>query len=436
MSCDITVVIPSCNRPRLLEGTLNCLVPHVRRGGSAVMIGENVALSQRIREVVGAFAARCPEAVVELVDLTQAVTASSPKRRMIEAVDLLYDRVDTPYVFHCEDDWWLSAEDFLTPSKAILEQFPEVKIVRLTGREARPFPEHERLFAARCGTGSVIDFWLSKYGGAGGCYGAFTFNPGLRRSSDRSEHFGVYSRFENEASISRFAQELGHREAILKTVFARHMGVGLTTQRGLAPPVRPSGATRTKVFGIGMFKTGTTSFGEAMHHLGYRSRYRFLPLLDNLAGYFDLDPTQFLRFEAQIRSQAESFDAFADSPWLYLYRQLDHWYPDARFVLTVRKDAETVARSDLQHWERHGLLDHWMKEVGTPPTRQMFVDRYERHNDNVVSFFRDKSHRILQVCWEEESNPWRKLCEFVGADVPDRPFPHANRSPDQARVAS
>ncbi len=200
--------------------------------------------------------------------------------------------------------------------------------------------------------------------------------------------------------------------------------------RGGGAGAKVAESARCKIFGVGMFKTGTTSFGEAMTLLGYRSRFRFMPLLDNLSGYFDLDPRQFVPFEDVIRREAGRFDAFADAPWLYLYRQLSTWYPDSRFVLTMRADADAVARSDLAHWERHGLMTRWMREVGKAPTRQMFIERYEKHNENVLNFFRDESHRLLKVCWEEDPNPWRRLCEFVGAEVPDQPFPHANRSPN------
>ena len=397
-----------------------------------ILIGENGFFSNELRATVNTVAKDYPGASVELVDLTGREPSPPSVERMLEAVDRLYDRIETPYIFHCEDDWWLSAEDFISPSKAILEQFPEVKIVRLTGGEARPYPEGERRFTVCFGGESTAEFRYSRYGGSGGRFGAFTFNPGLRRRSDYLEYFAPYAHFAGEPYISSHGQALGHREAILENVFARHTGVGHTTlhRRGRRHETMP--AVKPKVFGIGMFKTGTTSFGEAMQKLGYRSRFRFMPLLDNLTGYFDLDPRQFARFEGRIRREADQFDAFADAPWLYLYRQLSRWYPDSLFVLTTRIDAETVALSELDHWERHGLTERWMDEVGTPPTRQMFVERYERHNDEVVDFFRGKSHRILQACWEDEREPWKRLCEFVGAEAPGIPFPHANRSPNRS----
>jgi hypothetical protein len=186
---------------------------------------------------------------------------------------------------------------------------------------------------------------------------------------------------------------------------------------------------KRKVFCIGMFKTGTTSFGEAMTLLGYPTKYRFMGLLDNLSGYFDLDPGQFLPFEKRIRDEANRYDAFADSPWLYLYRELDHWYPESLFVLTLRSDSESVARSEFDWWERKNIMPDWLREVGKPPTAQMFIERYERHNENVRHYFRDKRRQLLQVCWELEANPWERLCDFLGVDVPNSPFPHANRAP-------
>ncbi len=426
MPSDITVAIPSCNRPRLLRATLDGLIPHVRRHSLRVMVGENVAVSDAIRAAVDDVAARCPAGSVELVDLSDSITEASPKRRMLEAVDRLYDRIDSPFVFHLEDDWWLSEEDFLSPSRAILESHPEVTIVRLTGTEVRPFPDRSRMFVARVGD-VEFPFCYSSYGGGGGKFGAFTFNPGLRRTSDRTRYFGSYSRFSGERAISELAQTLGHREAILDRVYAKHLGVGVTTLRLSRPRTAHGGPL--KVFGVGMFKTGTTSFGEAMQCLGYRSCHSFTPLLRELSGYFDLDPGQFDPFEDTIRAKAERYDAFADAPWLYIYRRLSKWYPDSLFVLTLRSDAETIADSELSHWERHGLMDRWLKEVGTAPTRRMFIERYERHNANVVSYFRNKSHRLLQSCWEEEANPWIRLCGFIGVDAPDRPFPHANRAP-------
>jgi hypothetical protein len=197
----------------------------------------------------------------------------------------------------------------------------------------------------------------------------------------------------------------------------------------------PGTATRQhpKVFGIGMFKTGTTTLGRAMERLGYRAEVRFWPLLPGLAPYFELDPEPFRPFHDRIRGQADAFDCLADAPWLFLYRELAVWYPESVFVLTLRKDARSVAESDLAMWHRIGLMERWRREVGLDPTPEMFVERYERHNEAVMRFFASRAERLLTVCWETEPHPWQTLCGFVGRPVPEEPFPHENRAPEGRR---
>lgn len=180
-----------------------------------------------------------------------------------------------------------------------------------------------------------------------------------------------------------------------------------------------------------MFKTGTTSLGLALEMLGYRTKYRFWRLIDDWRAYFDLDPRQWRRFEDEIRREAEQFDAFADAPWLYLYKELDRWYPGSKFILTVRKDAQSAARSDLRMWRHSGFVGRLARRGDAVPTAAQFMQRYEDHNAGVLDYFRDRADDLLVVCWETEEHPWQRLCEFLGcADVPDRPFPHANRQAD------
>jgi hypothetical protein len=223
MSQDITIVVPACNRSALLASTLRRLLPHVLRYEIPVLIGENCIFSDELQASVAAISAEVPAADIELIDLTR-IGSFAGSKRMLRVVDHLYGMVTTPYIFHCEEDWWLSDADFMAPSKAILEQFPEVTIVRLTGEEVRPFPDKGSKRTVHYGNDATADFFYSNYGGAGGAYGAFTFHPGLRRRSDYLDSLGPYERFEHEASISKHAQTLGHREAVLDGTFARHAG--------------------------------------------------------------------------------------------------------------------------------------------------------------------------------------------------------------------
>ncbi len=194
--------------------------------------------------------------------------------------------------------------------------------------------------------------------------------------------------------------------------------------------IRVSGEMRPKVFGIGMFKTGTTSLGVALDRLGFRSHHWFWKQFPRLAPYFDLDPAKFHPLAAEIRARADRFDAFSDAPWLFLYRELDAWYPGSHFVLTLRKSTEDLVRAQLGQWHRLGIMDEWLAQEGERPPLEMFERRYEQHNRNVRDYFRDRPEDLLEICFQTEPDPWGRLCDFLGVDVvPDEPFPHANRAP-------
>jgi hypothetical protein len=187
---------------------------------------------------------------------------------------------------------------------------------------------------------------------------------------------------------------------------------------------------RPKVFGIGMYRTGTTSLGIALERLGFRATYKFWNQFPRLAPYFDLDTRKFEPLAPEIRAEADRFDAFSDAPWLYLYRELDEWYPGSRFILTIRSSSEAIVKSEYAHWERAFIMERWLAQEGYRPSPEHFVQRYEQHNENVRAYFRDRPDDLLEICFETEPKPWQRLCAFIGVDaVPDEPFPHANRSP-------
>lgn len=90
-----------------------------------------------------------------------------------------------------------------------------------------------------------------------------------------------------------------------------------------------------KIFNLGFSKAGTTSFEHAMEHLGYKTYH----------GHYELPHNNYLmalwihRDHTEIRRMTRYWDAFADAPrgGTDLYRQLYEWYPDAKYVQTVRE---------------------------------------------------------------------------------------------------
>ena len=102
-----------------------------------------------------------------------------------------------------------------------------------------------------------------------------------------------------------------------------------------------------KVFGIGISKTGTTTLAECFEILGltpHKSIDRRLKRLYRKGK--GLEP---------LLRTAERYLTFENTPWYLAYRELDRAFPGSLFILTVRKDSLTYARSAWAHTVRAGV---------------------------------------------------------------------------------
>jgi hypothetical protein len=97
-----------------------------------------------------------------------------------------------------------------------------------------------------------------------------------------------------------------------------------------------------KIFGIGFYKTGTTTLYDALRVLGYHTING-----DKLGSYPGADDgATFIR---QIDAgdyrlpTFEMYDAFTDNPYFRIWREIYALYPDAHYILTVRDEDAWIA---------------------------------------------------------------------------------------------
>lgn len=186
-------------------------------------------------------------------------------------------------------------------------------------------------------------------------------------------------------------------------------------------PVSPK-----KVVGIGLPRTGTTTLGQCFKQLGYKHRS------------FDMQlAAQVKRNELEnTLAEAEKFETFEDWPWFLLYKELDQKFPNSKFILTIRKDVETYVASLKKHHAHRGVTrkdavkpDWWDDVFGFEPHEWNYedsVERYEKHNREVLEYFKDRPNDLLVVCWEK-GDGWEKLCTFLNRPCPNEPFPHRGK---------
>ncbi|KAM3416079.1 hypothetical protein BST61_g9561 [Cercospora zeina] len=191
----------------------------------------------------------------------------------------------------------------------------------------------------------------------------------------------------------------------------------------------PPPTHRPKVFVIGLSKTGTTSIGDALELLSYRRlgwrdiRSRHLvhtwanshshtSSSDYNNSSSDLLPTSLL-------AQTLQYDAFEDLPWSKTYPQLAEIYPDAKFILSLRKDDETWLRSMRTHmgrgeWQPYALFYGATTFEGN---EEVIRQSYVQHTREVREFFRGKEERFVEMRIDDDDvgdeENWRALCRVA-----------------------
>lgn len=185
---------------------------------------------------------------------------------------------------------------------------------------------------------------------------------------------------------------------------------------------------KSKVFGLGLSKTGTTTLAACMQQLGYKhTSYDEVLLADWAAGRLD-----------RIFRAIDTHDSFDDWPYPLMYSELmERFGANAYYLLTIRRDPRTWIESLKKHALRspprnasfrklaYGYAYPQLNEDG-------HIAFYERHNSAVVARAAKLglSDRLRVLCWES-GDGWRELCSFLSIEPPTTPFPHENRA-DQA----
>src|SRR6056297_867865 len=179
-----------------------------------------------------------------------------------------------------------------------------------------------------------------------------------------------------------------------------------------------------KVFCIGFHKTGTSSVGKALSHLGYR-----------VTGPTFVNDSRIHRDLWSLASRlTDEFDAFQDNPWRILFRQIDRAIPDARFILTERHPHDWIRSVGSffagQSTEMRKLIYGSGSPVGNLDN---YLAVYNRHYADVQAYFEDRPSKLLRMDLFVGAE-WAPLCEFLGKPKPDAPFPHVRPASPAKRV--
>lgn len=201
----ITLTLTIGRRPELLRTTLASLLPkfdfeHV----IAVNDFRDEATNQVFREM-------CPRG--ELIVPSQQLGHH-------RAVDELYARVRTMFVFHCEDDWLFDTHLDLAAAITLLRSTPAASSVCVRKTEDFHFSSD---VSKKILLSSANDVRYARLDGLHDQWHGYTFNPHLI-SMDTVREIGKFGAFKKERHVSRFLRKKGKFVAYMQPGTCHHIG--------------------------------------------------------------------------------------------------------------------------------------------------------------------------------------------------------------------
>ncbi|TQD33807.1 sulfotransferase [Haloflavibacter putidus] len=202
-----------------------------------------------------------------------------------------------------------------------------------------------------------------------------------------------------------------------------------------------------KVFGIGLNKTGTTSLTKAMSGLGYRVGDQYNALKD-FESYQKRDFKPIIKY-------CKTAQFFQDIPFSlpFTYVILDHYFPNSKFILTIRdnpeqwyesltsfhaklwgKNNKTPVKKNLisAKYIRKGLPWDLIQEFfdtrdNDPYEKETLINHYLNHNKQVKHYFQNRTEDLL-VLNVSKKGAYRELCRFLNKPVNAEEFPWENKT--------
>jgi len=175
---------------------------------------------------------------------------------------------------------------------------------------------------------------------------------------------------------------------------------------------------KSKIFCIGLGKTGLVSMSIILDHIGYQ--HMIGPITEGLV-WKELNQLE------RLWKIIDENESFSDFPYPYLYKELYHRYPEAKFILTTRNSAEEWLVSLKKHNMRNGPTSSHLLAYGcySPEGHDAdLLNLYETHISETSDFFSDNEN-FLQINLAEQ-NAKEKLEKFLNVDLNGYILPVAN----------
>jgi hypothetical protein len=204
---------------------------------------------------------------------------------------------------------------------------------------------------------------------------------------------------------------------------------------------------KSKVFCIGLNKTGTTTLEKVLKDFNYKmGNQKKGELL--FKDWYKRDFNSIIKF-------SKSAEAFQDAPFSFPFTfiALDQYFPNAKFILTLRDSPEQWYNSLVKFHSKlwadgtnaptaenlknakyiyKGFAYESSKSIFNTPdddpyNKEIMIAYYTNHNYQVLEYFRGKPNKLLVINVSND-NDYLRLCNFLNKDPLYDSFPWENKT--------
>ena len=168
---------------------------------------------------------------------------------------------------------------------------------------------------------------------------------------------------------------------------------------------------RTRIFGIGLSRTGTTSLCHAMRALGFSAIH--------CPGSIKEIDEHIFSGDTPISARFEELDArYPNSKFIYTTRNVDEWVCSCltRFARKERISAIHTLSTESKEWYDYGDLALYGRDsLGLVSIKKdELLTAYARHEKRVYGYFKDRTSDLLVIdVTKPDTRPVGKLVEFL-----------------------
>lgn len=202
----VSFVMTACGRPDLMEKTLDSFFKFNKYPIEKYIITEDSMDPEVFEE--------CKRLNAEKYNNQLEFIFNNVKLGQARSIDLAYSKIETEYVFHCEEDWEFYKGEFIEKSLKVLSNDEQVLQAWIRPKSDKILNDISSSIIAKIGGISVRQVLPKSFMVKGGMpngtdlivrdYMGFSWNPGLKRMSDYKLLSKGYSSFKAEHLIDGF----------------------------------------------------------------------------------------------------------------------------------------------------------------------------------------------------------------------------------------